>query len=255
MLKYAASGYFGNHQQISSSTGIPTGSSSGKVPAILNYCKGMGLIKIVDSVNLAIKKPELTPYGRIVMLEDPFLKYSITQWLCHLNLCNPATGADVWYHTFLNGASTLGNSFPRDRLEAYLGAVYGTSKFNFIGPLIAMYEDDASFQLCGALSSTRAVITRHLAPIHSELIRGYGAWLLQLCTEYFPDQKQISIEELNEVTGWITLAGWEKTSVNKVLNLLEQKNIINVERHMTPWLIQPVENLANAWKNIYYDII
>jgi len=47
MLRFAASGQEGNCQFIAASTGIPTGSSSGKVPAILDYCRGMGLIRLI----------------------------------------------------------------------------------------------------------------------------------------------------------------------------------------------------------------
>jgi hypothetical protein len=71
MLRFAASGREGDYQFISAATGIPTGSSSGKVPAILDYCRGMGLIRLTGQERSAIKKPELTPFGRVVLLEDP----------------------------------------------------------------------------------------------------------------------------------------------------------------------------------------
>lgn len=73
MLRYAASGQQGNYQEIAAATGIPTGVSSGKVPAILDYCRGMGLVRLVGAERSSVKKPDLTSFGRIVLLEDPYL--------------------------------------------------------------------------------------------------------------------------------------------------------------------------------------
>ena len=42
LLRYAASGKTGTDPEISAETGIPTGASSRKVPAMLDYCQGMG---------------------------------------------------------------------------------------------------------------------------------------------------------------------------------------------------------------------
>jgi hypothetical protein len=103
MLRFAASGGIGDYQDIASKTGIPMGNSSGKVPSILDYCKGMGLVKLNNRYKKGIKKPELTSFGRTVLLNDPFLKERVTQWIAHLNLCSPIFGADVWYYTFFKG--------------------------------------------------------------------------------------------------------------------------------------------------------
>ena len=118
MLRYAAAGKEGDYQAIAADTGIPTGTSSGKVPAILDYCRGMGLLRLSGADRSAIKRPELTSFGRMVLLEDPFLKTAISQWIAHLNLCSPLTGADVWYQLFFVGTQALGKSFPRTKLES-----------------------------------------------------------------------------------------------------------------------------------------
>jgi hypothetical protein len=144
MLHFAASGQTGNFQEISSETGIPMGKSSGKVPAILDYCRGMGLVSLSSSSERSSQKtPGLTPFGRVVLLEDPFLKCEVTQWVAHFNMCNPIYGADAWYHTFFVGSQALGNKYNRRELEDYLRLVYGPTQKNVIGPLVGMYEDEA----------------------------------------------------------------------------------------------------------------
>src|SRR2546425_2952575 len=136
MVRFAASGQEGDYRAIGAATGIPTGVSSGKVPATLDYCRGMGLVRLAVQERSAVKKPQLTPFGRIILLEDPYLKTGISQWIAHLNLCGPHTGADIWYQTFFSGAPSLGMSFDRDKLDAHLSLVYGTEKSGFIGPMI-----------------------------------------------------------------------------------------------------------------------
>ena len=60
MLRFAASGREGDAVAIGEATGIPTGASCGKVPAIIDYCRGMGLIVLTGPERSAVKRPELT---------------------------------------------------------------------------------------------------------------------------------------------------------------------------------------------------
>lgn len=255
MLQYAASNQAGNYQEISIATGIPTGTSSGKVPAILDYCRAMGLVQLVGEERSAIKQPELTPFGRIVLLEDPYLKEKVTQWIAHFNLCGPLTGADVWYHIFLEGAQTLGHSFKRNKLEEHLSLVYGTQRSNLIGPVVRMYEEEAAFRACGALSENSGNITRKSAPISNEFGFAYGAWMLQLMSDHFPKTWQMTVTDLDDRAGWRTIPGWDIDNLQRALDLIERKGIVEVDRHMNPWLLSPAAALGETWGKIYDDLI
>ncbi|MFC1461780.1 hypothetical protein ACFLQR_04605 [Verrucomicrobiota bacterium] len=255
MLRYAASGQAGDAQAIATATGIPTGASSGKVPAIMDYCRGMGLIRLVGPERSSLKKPDLTPFGRIVLLEDQYLKTSVSQWIAHLNLCAPLTGADVWYHTFFAGTQGLGMTFNRAKLEKHLSVVYGVEKSGLIGPLVGTYEDEAAFKVCGALTETDGIIVRKPAPIADELGLGYGTWILQLMADHFPKHRQVSIAELDRIAGWRTIPGWDITSLQRALNLVERKGLIEVDRHMEPWLLLPQCAPDETWKRIYSDML
>ena len=255
MLRYAASGKYGDHQAISAATGIPTGSSSGKVPAILDYCRGMGLIILSGSGRLSSQKIDLTPFGRIVLLEDPFLKTGISQWLAHLNLCSPLSGADVWYHTFFVGAVGLGLCFSRNSLEEYLGMTYGVDKSGLIGPLVGSYQEDAAFSKCGALSESKGIIHRKPAPVLEEMGFAYGAWMIQLMTDHFPMQNQVSTEELDAAAGWRLIPAWDDFLQQRVLQLIERKGLLEIDRHLEPWLLRPIAPLEKAWMTIYNDLV
>jgi len=255
MLRFAASGEEGDYKKISAVTNIPTGESSGKVPAILDYCKGMGLIQLKDKSRSSIKKPELTSFGRIVFLEDPFLKTAISQWLAHFNLCSSKNGADVWYNTFFSGSQSLGMNFSRTKLENHLSVVYGIEKNGLIGPLVGAYEDEAAFKICGVLTENQGSISRKPAPIEVEFGIGYGAWMLQLIEDYFPKQRQLPITDLDAKAGWRTIPGWDISNFQRVLEIIERKGLIDVDRHMKPWLLMPKFSNTDIWSRIYEDML
>lgn len=255
MMRFAASGNEGDAQAIAAATGIPTGTSTGKVPAILDYCRGMGLIRLGGQERSTVKKPELTPFGRSVLLEDPYLKTGLSQWIAHLNLCSPLTGADVWYQVFFKGMQPLGMVFERSKLESHLSLVYGVNKSGLIGPLVGMYQDEAAFSICRALTESGTTITRNPAPLNEEYGYAYGAWLLQLVADLFSKQGQISTTELEAQAGWRTIPGWDVRSHQLGLALIERKGLIEVDRHMEPWLLRPKTTAESAWKHIYDDLL
>ena len=253
MLRFAAAGKEGDYQGIAAATGIPTGTSSGKVPAILDYCRGMGLVKLAGSGRSAVKRPELTPFGRIVVLEDPFLKLEVTQWIAHFNLCSPRSGADVWYLTFVEGLDVLGLAFERRALEDRLGLAYGTSGRNLVGPLIGTYEDEAALKACGALKETNGTVERKKAPLADAHGRAYGAWTLELMRMHFANLRQIPVPELARAAGWRAIPGWDATSAIRALELISRKGLLEVDRHMEPWVVAPAVDVEEAWKHMYDD--
>lgn len=268
LLSFAASNKEGTYQEIRDITGIPMGKSTGKVSAILKYCIGMGLVACKGNDRSAIKKPELTEFGRIVFLEDPFLKEDLTQWIAHLNLCSPRRGADVWFQVFAQGAKYLGFRFSRVQLLDYLSNIYqiGSAKITrIIGPLINMYQETAAFKNCGALSEFQekmqegkkreTSIKRAKAPIAPVLATAYGAWLIQVISDHFPNQFQVTLSDLENEACFMSITGWDHQEVIEVLRLIENKKLIEVNRHLKPWTMQPLENPKSAWGKIFNDLL
>jgi hypothetical protein len=215
----------------------------------------MGLIQLTGPERSAEKKPDLTPFGRIVLLEDPFLKVNVTQWVAHLNLCGPLYGAEVWYQTFFPGTQALGMRFVRADLEAHLSLALSADQGGLIGPMLGMYDDEAAFRNCGALAESAGSIVRKPAPVSDEFGYGYGAWLLQLIADHYPKSGQISTTELDARAGWRTIPGWDAGSHQRILGLVERKGLIEVDRHMEPWLLRPKQSPESAWRLIYDDLM
>lgn len=254
LLRFAASGGEGDVQAIGAATGIPTGASSGKVAPILDYCRGMGLIVLTNDARSSIKKPILTTFGRAVLIEDPFMTTAVSQWLAHMNLCSPLTGADVWYQTFVAGSEVLGKAFDRVELERYLSIAFRVEKAWLIGPMIGTYEDEAAFKTCGALGEDGGKVRRKQAPVSEEMARGYGAWILGLMAVHFPTLRQVPVTDLDQVAGWHTIPGWDVAARQRVLELVARKGLIDVDRHMEPWLVAGAVSTEQAWKKIYDDL-
>jgi hypothetical protein len=254
ILRFVAKGGSGDIQQIASETGIPTGVSSGKVDPTLDYCRGMGLITIPETRS-AIKSPELTPFGRIVMLEDPFLKESLTQWLAHFHLCDINNGAEMWFQMFNKGGTRLGLEFSRDTLEEWLAFTSNVPKGGLIGPLVRMYEDDAAFKNCGVLAENNGIINRKIAPINNTMALGYGVWLIALMESIAKPGSQLTTTEIEEKCGWISISGWSPMEIVNVLNLIENKGLLSVDRQMNPWILKAKDSAANFWRRIFEDLL
>ena len=255
MLRFAAAGKSGDYQIIAQETGIPMGKSTGKVPAILDYCRGMGMLTIDEESRSSVKSPELTPFGRIVLLEDPLVSERITQLIAHFNICSPDNGADAWYHVFFRGRHILGMRFSREQLNSYLADMYGVSNRNLIGPMIRMYQDDVSFLRADTLSTTNNEIERLSASLVREYANALTAWILSLMERFFPKSKQVTITELERICGWQSIPGWSDARVSEALSLLETKGAIGIDRQMQPWILRK-QGISEAWwPRIYEDLI
>lgn len=254
LLRYAASSAVGTYQQIATETGIPMGESSGKVPAIIDYARGMGLISL-SGQGSAVKQPQLTSFGRTVLLDDPYLKETVTQWIAHLNLCGPLHGADVWYQVFFADGAALGMEFPRTALEEHLGLAYSGSRGNLVGPLVRMYEDEAAFATAGVLRETAGLVVRKPAPVADEFAPGYGAWLLQAMVNHFPNRSEVTVAELDTEAGWRTIPGWDSRDAQRVLMLVERKGLVTVDRHMEPWIVHRAASCDDGWRRVFDDLI
>lgn len=256
LMKYVAGGGRGTIQDISAQTGIPTGASSGKVQPSINYCMGIGVLQpIAEKQPTGVKALELTDFGRKVFLEDKLLNYPVTQWLAHFNLCHPRTGAAVWRYTFADGyPAPLGRSFSQKMLVDYLRPFFPKAKVT-IGPLVSMYEDTASFAVCGALKEINGHIQRTTPPLNDEMYIGYGAWLIQLIEDFFPGRKQVTISDLQSITRWRSITAWSPEEEAKFFAELEKLNILRLDRHMDPWLITVNTSAKSLWQMIYDELL
>lgn len=253
LLRYAAEGKSGDYQTIAAATGIPMGKSNGKVPAILDYARGMGLITLNQNSKSAVKEPQLTGFGRIVYLEDILMGEKITQWLAHMHLSHPNIGSKAWNQVFSGGRRILGKTFSYEQLEIFLISSFGKGK-NRTGPLVRMYLDDAAFARASILKSDKDIIICNKAPLSEEFALPYAAYVLQLIECHFRDQLQVSTTDLNTRTGWFKVCLWEDSDIERALNLIERTGYISIDRLTRPWVLHRMIEAIQVWPKIYCDL-
>jgi hypothetical protein len=255
MLCFAAAEKEATLQEISQITGIPMGKSSGKTPAILEYCCAMGLLAPQNKRG-ARKSPRLTAFGRIVYLEDKFIKQPLTQWLAHFNMCRPFGGAEAWYLTFAKGRKILGDSFEQSQLEHFLhDSSGGELQTSLVGPLIRTYLDSAALLDTQLLRMNGETVRRAAAPIAKDFIRGYAAWIITLLETHFSDQREVAVTDLQELTLWEDITGWTTDQCDHALTLIQELGFIDVNRHIRPWIVTRLHAAADVWPTIYRDLV
>ena len=185
----------------------------------------MGLVSLVKAASKdADPTLALTPFGRTVFLEDKFFKEPFTQWLAHLHLCNEWRGADTWFYLFCESTPVFGNRAGAEDVLKWLSPLIGgKDPETAVSPTIRMYADEASFADCGAIVREKGNLIRAVAPIRPEFAIGYAAWLAE-CME---------------------LAG----------ELLERKRLVEVDRHMHPWLVRFLYPSTTLWTRLYEEFL
>ncbi len=253
LLHYAALGKQGTYQEISAETGIPMGESTGKVPAILDYARGMGLVELAQDAGGATKKPVLTPLGRAVYSEDRYLGERLTQWLAHMHLCRADIGAMAWRSVFAEGRRILGSSFTRSQLEKYLKGVFGPGN-DRTGPLVRAYEDDAALGRAGVVTVSDEIIRRCKAPLLDAYAAAYSGMVLSLMEAHFPGQTQVTLSDF-AATMWFEASYWEPEDVERVCMLLDSKGFVTVDRQMRPWILDKRAAADTVWPCIFNELV
>jgi len=256
LLRYAAGGPIGKTlKEISLITGIPMGESSGKMPAIMDYCRGMGLISLKNTDDGSLKMPQLTPFGRAAAIEDPHLSEEITQLLCHMNLCRSGYGADLWFMVFNAGNRVLGNNFSEQTLLKYLEGIYGRKKRSPIGPLIRTYTEETAFAKAGILKQSGDEIQRMSFNLRDIYANGYGTWIISQFQLHFPSSRQVATDDFERAVGLKNIALWSQEDYEEILFAAERKGFISVDRQMRPFIIMIKSDPVDAWDSVYGDLI
>lgn len=257
LLKYAADGGEYEIRKIADATGIPTGASSGKSIPTTDYCRGMGLVSLVKPATKdADPTLALTPFGRIVFLEDKFFKEPFTQWLAHLHLCNEWRGADTWFYLFCESAPVFGNRAAADDVMKWISPLLGgKDPETAVSPTVRMYADEASFADCGAIARENGDLVRAVAPVRPEFAVGYAAWLAESMELAGRGNGQVSVDELEAQAGFRRISGWSQSEMQEVLELLERKRLVDVDRHMHPWLVRFLHPSDSLWNRLYEEFL
>lgn len=254
IIKYAASDQEGTDQQISTDTGIPVGKSDGKVPAIISFAQGMGLLISSKGSDAGSKRLILTDFGRSVLLEDSFLGTELTQWLAHAHLCRAIGGAEVWHQVFAAGFDALGAEFTEAAVEQYLVKRLGKRNRSLTGPLLRMYTERSSFGEAEIITQNGELYKRKSAPCLRTYKLPYTAFFLMLWEHHLDDKIQLSLTDFENETYFSKIFGWTSKESEAVLSMVQASGGISLDTHIWPYAIIRTGASKDYWGRAYDDI-
>ena len=244
-------------QEISKLTGIPTGDSSGKVVPTIYYLEYMGLI--VE--NLKNKKFILgyTELGKRVLTEDPGFMEELTLLLLHCMLVRKNNGAELWNYIICNLIPKYHGRINKVNFDKELQINFGKSVN--LAPFNGTYT--GLFSNIGTLDVTNDGYNLQKQTINLDYIYLYGFvlyaywsdWLDGLTDEEKKKKKKSDIEitsvQLEEI-GFRRPFGWTEQEEYQVLELLQDKGVISLNRQMVPFTIRKIM-IEDEISNLLYS--
>lgn len=274
LLAFVGQGGGGSKEAIMAQTGIPTGTSSGKVEPMIKYAWGMGLIT-ADNIDNHWQLG-LTPLGRVIIEEDRFLNEPQTLWLLHLMLCRPRGDmlllgvVDPWFALFADSLFRLGTCFQRQDFVTLLLERYSEKKSkkaqdnencyinSVVGVVLNSYLESNSFGDITVLrrqTDDTACVERCSAPTDKSYFPLYTAYLYLLWDELFRDENQIALDRFSEESRCFTVMGWGDTAIYRWLEWMVDKDLIQLDRYTGIAMLLRLKTTAQVVGNIYSELI
>lgn len=240
-LPEANSGY--TKEEIAEKTGIPTGKSSGKVVPHIQYAKYCNLLDY--EVKKGKYKLKLTELGKLIKIEDNKISEEITLEIILYFLSSKNIGADQWYYIMreLLGQKNLTEDF----IQTMLKKRYGLDKKILLGPVKNTYINNNT----NYIASDKEIFLCYKKP-SKEKVYAYAYTLItEIENEYlFNGRREIIIEEL-DILKWREGHLLSLQDSNKVLNWLEEKGILRMNKQLNPTTIICLKNSKEILPLLY----
>lgn len=218
-------------EEISSTTGIPTGKSSGKVEPHIDYAVYMGHIEEAAPVGGKYLL-KCTSLGNEIKKQDPGFREALTQMICHVRLTSPSTGAQLW------------SLIIRDILPKYKDGMHDNVLEDEIrkkisvnvktGPFYSTYRD--SFDLLKLLIREPQLTGIVSQPLISDFRYVYSYALIYEWENIFPTDNEISAYELEKLK-FAGAFGWDAQHQYVALEHLAELGLIRLNRQLSPYTI------------------
>lgn len=244
---------------ISKITGIPAGKSSGKVLPTICYAEYMGLIHSKLSNGKYIL--DYTDIGKVVVDEDPGLSEELTLLLLHCMLVRKNSGALLWAYIICDLLPKYHNEINKLTLEKELSLRF--KKDVNVAPFNGTYM--SLFQQLDVVEIQNSFYIVHSHLYNSEFIYLYGLVLYEYWEDWvnsFDNKEQelrkISLSEITaeqiEETGFRHPFGWSKNDEYAVLEALNDKGVIALNRQMSPFAVRKIMKKENLIDQLYSEL-
>ena len=246
-------------EEISKITGIPTGSSSGKVVPTISYLEYMGLI----TQQIMNKKYQLsyTLVGKCVTTEDPGFIEDLTLLLLHCMIARKQNGAELWSFIICDLLPKYHGIIGKENLNKELDMHFG--KDVNLAPFNGTYT--GIFEQLGILKISSNGYAIHSHSFNTEFLYLYGLilyeywedWLSQF-TDNEKIQENISESEITadqiKIMGFRYPFGWSERDEYKTLEVLHDKGVISLNRQMSPFTVRKIISKEEIVDLLYSEL-
>lgn len=237
-------------KEISKSTGIPQGASSGKVNPHINYAEYMGVIKS-ERKEKQIKLSR-TRLGEIVYMEDPGLQEVLTKLLLHAMMLRQENGAIIWRDIFIKIFPKYRNVVKKELILRELNQLYNNKiTTKNIAPFFGSYDD--LFSELGILTIQSDIVNCNSLQYDKEFIYMYAFILYVYWSEYYPDQEEISSVQFAEL-GFGKAFGWDIKKEYEVMEHLADRGLVRMNRQLMPYTILKLTTEDELINNLYSEL-
>lgn len=256
ILELASADYSGNKFEISEKTGIPTGNQKGKVEPHIKYAAYMGLI--LYKYEKGVYKLRITPIGKEVYRQDPYLQENLSKWICHYGISEKDNGAPQW--------SFLVN-------DAHTGFIQGITPERLFNQTVNIFESNVTFEeafgvmkrsyLDGFFSALEYLTVDEVAgefqfneiPEKEELLFVYAYAILNNWEKLLSEKTEITLIELMEELSFGKIFGLGDESVNEVLDELGDEDVLILNRQLFPVTIIRTSTVDEIIQKLYSRLL
>lgn len=255
ILKLASENYSGTKYEISDMSGIPTGDQKGKVEPHIKYAWFMGLIDF--TYDKGIYSLTLTPLGKEVFVQDPYLHEDLTLWLCHYCMTRKEIGAPQWSYLIHEAHPGFGESISQERLFtlANIWCEIPVSNLNKkVFSVVKGSYTDGCFSHLGLIEWDNSILyieqTEKL-----DMTFVYAFALFDSWERLYKDKREITDFELKDGIGFGKIFGFNEDECNYVIDSLRDEGLLMVNRQLYPATIIRTANTGNIISMLYSRLL
>lgn len=238
-------------EEISERTMIPTGKVSGKVEPHIYYAAAMKLITFKKLEKRFICK--LTPLGKKIALEDPYLVESISKLILHSFLADKHSAAIMWSYIFNELIPKVKPSFSNELIQS---AVERHFSMNVnLTPFRTCYSSDLSFGDLGLIRSGDKDYYLDAHRVASENVYAYGYVLLEKWSKQLKGRSEITFDEITDVLYFGRVFLWGERQIRDALDLMQEVGLISVNAQLSPITIIKNQNSSYCLDKMYSLLI
>lgn len=255
LLQLASEYHSGTKFEISEISGIPTGDQKGKVEPHIKYASYMGLIDFFYEKGVYSLK--LTPVGKEVFVQDPYLHEDLTTWICHYGMTRKKTGAPQWAYLIHDVHPGFGEPLSQQRLFSLASSWCDMPASNMSKKVFSVVKGsytDGCFSRLNFLNWTDLILF-HEQSEKLDLAFVYAYALLDSWTRIYPEKREITDFELKNGIGFGKMFGFNEEECNYVVDSLSDEGLLMVNRQLYPATIIRTASVENIIPRLYSRLL